>query len=335
MCIRDRPGAAPTDAAPAGQLLDTFPDADPAYVDSLLHSLGGHVEHAGESMLEGYPRRESGPVVPKGGVPEKGGTAVGGAPDTKLRDALAPGGPMRGFFQQLTSRWARPSSLADGTSSIQRGGATAGGSAGGAIAGVGGTGDAAPEAIQRHVQSAIRASRPDASSVIQSRAQPTEVREASSNYCDVAGINTDLRLAGSVSGMKVYVSPELDAQATLTNNGAALQRLIDHVYRPVGRVFGVDPQSLSVFCDVSGPSIAFNRGGSIFLNLRYYLAWHDADVAHGRLAAPLVSVYFTLAHELAHNLVAGHNAEHEFYFSSIAEQYFLGLASFIARTDST
>ena len=110
-----------------------------------------------------------------------------------------------------------------------------------------------------------------------------------------------------------------------------MERLIQHVYGPIGAIFQVDPRALNVFCDTKGPSIAFNRGGSLFLNLRYYLAWHDEDVRAGRLATPLISVYFSVAHELAHNLVADHNSEHEFYFSSIAEEHFLGLAKYIAQ----
>ena len=143
-------------------------------------------------------------------------------------------------------------------------------------------------------------------------------------------MDVDLRLAGHVVGMKVYVSTDLDGPTTLTHNRAALERLIELVYRPVGAIFGVNPQSMHVFCDTQGPSIAFNRGGSIFLNLRYYLAWHDADVQANRLVNPLISVYFSVAHELAHNLVLAHNSEHEFYFSSIAEQYFMSLAQYIA-----
>ena len=139
----------------------------------------------------------------------------------------------------------------------------------------------------------------------------------------------DLRLAGSVAGMNVYVSTDLDANSTLINNQAALERLIELVYRPVGAIFGVNPKSMHVFCDTKGPSIAFNRGGSIYLNFRYYLAWHDADVQSGHLVNPLISVYFSMAHELAHNLVLAHNSEHEFYFSSIAEQYFMSLAKYI------
>lgn len=183
--------------------------------------------------------------------------------------------------------------------------------------------------IQRHVQNAIQASRPDASTIIQSKSQTRDVREAATSFCDVSGIDVDLRLAGSVAGMNVYVSTDLDANSTLINNQAALERLIELVYRPVGAIFGVNPKSMHVFCDTKGPSIAFNRGGSIYLNFRYYLAWHDADVQLGHLVNPLISVYFSMAHELAHNLVLAHNSEHEFYFSSIAEQYFMSLAKYI------
>ena len=66
----------------------------------------------------------------------------------------------------------------------------------------------------------------------------------------------DLRLAGSVAGMNVYVSTDLDANSTLINNQAALERLIELVYRPVGAIFGVNPKSMHVFCDTKGPSIA-------------------------------------------------------------------------------
>ena len=42
--------------------------------------------------------------------------------------------------------------------------------------------------------------------------------------------------------------------------------------------------------------------------------------------------YFTLAHEIAHNLVQPHNAEHEFYFSSICEAHMDGLISVLQST---
>ncbi|KAI0342550.1 hypothetical protein BDW22DRAFT_1429375 [Trametopsis cervina] len=45
----------------------------------------------------------------------------------------------------------------------------------------------------------------------------------------------------------------------------------------------------------------------------------DEDVQKGDLSKAYVSWYFILAHEIAHNLVQPHNAEHEFWFSSLCE----------------
>ncbi len=133
--------------------------------------------------------------------------------------------------------------------------------------------------------------------------------------------------------MKVFLHPSLDAASMLQSNAAALERLINRVYKPVGSIFGLDPRSMYVFCDTSGPAIAFNRGGAIYLNFRYYLAWHDELVKQGKMADPLVSTYFSVAHEIAHNVVAAHNAEHEWYFSAIAEKYVVSLVEYIAKAE--
>jgi len=42
--------------------------------------------------------------------------------------------------------------------------------------------------------------------------------------------------------------------------------------------------------------------------------------------SPELIRYFTLAHEIAHNLVQPHNSEHEFYFSSICQRFLPGLS---------
>lgn len=72
-------------------------------------------------------------------------------------------------------------------------------------------------------------------------------------------------------------------------------RYVQLVVKPVGEVFTLDPRSLHVFFDTSGPLMAFNRNGSLYLNLRYYLSWHDADVARGEMSDALISTYHTLA----------------------------------------
>ena len=49
----------------------------------------------------------------------------------------------------------------------------------------------------------------------------------------------------------------------------------------------------------------------------------------GSAHSPDTIRYFTLAHEIAHNLVQPHNSEHEFYFSSICQKFLPGLSDLI------
>ncbi|UZJ56469.1 hypothetical protein CBS101457_005789 [Exobasidium rhododendri] len=189
--------------------------------------------------------------------------------------------------------------------------------------------------IKRKVLSAIEASqgRPE-SNAIQSQTQQTKVKEAESTYCDTTGVAMSLRLAGKVSDMNIFVSPELDPSSTISNNFTSMQRFVDDIIRPIIEVFNLDPKSVNVFVDVSGPSIAFNRGGTLFLNFRYHLIWFDEEIKQGQLVNALISTYHSLAHELAHNLVAAHDSEHEFWFSSICEQFFLPFSRLVLQAQA-
>ena len=138
-----------------------------------------------------------------------------------------------------------------------------------------------------------------------------------------------------------------------------------HVILPIRKLYQLPPTSIHIFYDAAGETIAFNRNASIFLNLRYYEAWRGQPVtppciiildfccrwrgSAGRgfieslcrvvgVWCTSVSLtdsfwgllrYFSLAHEIAHNLVKPHNSEHEFYFSSICQKYLPGLSRLI------
>ncbi|KAG6374042.1 hypothetical protein JVT61DRAFT_4681 [Boletus reticuloceps] len=65
--------------------------------------------------------------------------------------------------------------------------------------------------------------------------------------------------------------------------------------------------------------IAFNCRRVIYLNLRYSEAWHDKQVESGNRQDALMWWFFALAHEIAHNEIDQHNADHEFLFSAICE----------------
>lgn len=141
-----------------------------------------------------------------------------------------------------------------------------------------------------------------------------------------------------------------------------LVRFVD-VLTPLTKLYGVPLHLLHVFYDATGGPIAFNREGSIFLNLRYFEEWReyslpciplvsialnptmidDQDVQKGDRqqaqtswsVAPFPytlfpylfqSRFLALAHELAHNLIKQHNSEHEFWFSAICEAHIIAFS---------
>ena len=64
-------------------------------------------------------------------------------------------------------------------------------------------------------------------------------------------------------------------QAFITVNREPLARFI-HILVSLTEVYDLPVTSLHVFYDLEGGLIAFNRNGSIFLNLRYYKQWRKS-----------------------------------------------------------
>ena len=48
-----------------------------------------------------------------------------------------------------------------------------------------------------------------------------------------------------------------------------------YVVTPLAEIYSLPMTSLHIFYDMAGGLIAFNRNGSIFLNLRYFEAWRE------------------------------------------------------------
>ncbi|EJD52006.1 hypothetical protein AURDEDRAFT_181569 [Auricularia subglabra TFB-10046 SS5] len=189
--------------------------------------------------------------------------------------------------------------------------------------------------IDRNVQQAIAGCRPESSSNLRDRTQMSMVKEAQDEgYCDISGRVEDLGFVGMVSGIKVYLSTHLpERQGTFSAKAPVIKRFLA-VVAPLREIYKLPPASIHIYLDGEGPTVAFNRGGSLFLNLRFYEAWHDAEVLAGNLGNAYKSWFFTLAHEIAHNLVQIHNAEHEFYFSTISQAHVGGLANLLTSHQS-
>ncbi|KAI0371771.1 hypothetical protein BV20DRAFT_1016624 [Pilatotrama ljubarskyi] len=176
--------------------------------------------------------------------------------------------------------------------------------------------------IASNIDLAIKTCKAEKTEVLRNRQQMQTVRETlQDGYCDVSGHPTDMRLVGEMGGIKVFVAKDVpDVRTLMQTKKDSLARFI-YTLRPLQEVFTLPPTSLHIFYDRAGDLIAFNRKASLFLNLRYFEQWHDTEVSEGKMMDAYISWYFTLAHEIAHNLVQAHNSEHEFYFSSISERF--------------
>ncbi|PWN24508.1 hypothetical protein BDZ90DRAFT_244782 [Jaminaea rosea] len=334
------------------QVLQMFPDAEPGAVEEALRRHKGLEGATNDMLTRGYVKKAKPGAGANAGAVEKygnggsggSGEALGGEGNSPVlggREPTMPGGFFSGFRQRFTRNASGPSSLASGTSSLIRGPQ---GHGGGVVptdldAGPssGSASNPATQAeqpsslssIRRNVLGAVSASRPDSSTSMHSE-QRHGVKEAESSYCDpTSGVAADLALAGEVAGMRVFLSPELDPAKALHENRAKLDELIRLVYRPVGAIYGLDPSSLQAFIDTRGPTIAFNRGGTIWLNYRFAAAWFWDEAGKLQVKDALISTFFTMAHELAHNKVTEHGSAHEFWSSALAEHFFLALAKYV------
>lgn len=168
-----------------------------------------------------------------------------------------------------------------------------------------------------NIDMAISACAPERSNLLRNREEMQMVKESlDEGYCDVSGRAGELNLigmcliplcetfpdyhlrnfAGSMGGVKVYAaqgtiaSPEpttvIDPQIPLDlpESESLIQRKHDvlarflHVLNPLVAIYKIPQASLHVFADNEGQLIAFNRNGSLFMNLRFYEAWRTYNL---------------------------------------------------------
>ncbi|KAI9320075.1 hypothetical protein BX666DRAFT_1853391 [Dichotomocladium elegans] len=175
--------------------------------------------------------------------------------------------------------------------------------------------------IKQNLRRAIHSCKPFSGQDVFSPPQINKVRE-SNNYCD-ARPQHDLVSAGKIKELEFYVHRTVDPVDVHQQYGAAMGRFAN-IIKSLAAVFELKATTLHIFYDTQGQTIAFNMNGSLFMNLRYYLALHEPDTpakAFAKQKEALIYWFMTICHELAHNFVADHSSEHEFYMSSFAEVY--------------
>lgn len=117
-----------------------------------------------------------------------------------------------------------------------------------------------------------------------------------------------------MAGHRFYIDRSVQPEKFLLSHSDSIQRLVNHVIvsashnctagaaldsqqflkRPLAVIFAVKPDTFNIFYDTAGPLIAFNRGGTIWINLRFYLSWHDEQVKGGYPEKALLSNFVRL-----------------------------------------
>lgn len=187
----------------------------------------------------------------------------------------------------------------------------------------------APHALHQNLVNAVQASRAHDSSTLFSPPTTKTVKEAQGSYCDgAAGQNINF-LADAANGMRIFTANTLSVSPSefLGANVAALNTFATLLVE-VGDVYALPRKALHIFYDETGSTIAFNAQGSVFCNFRFYNQLH-AQAGGNAEAKKEASVYWfvVVAHELAHNLVADHSAQHSFYTENFVAQYFMKMAT--------
>ena len=79
----------------------------------------------------------------------------------------------------------------------------------------------------------------------------------------------------------------------------------------LNHVFEVTPKAIHIFYDSSVNSIALNRDGALFFNLKFYLELHEQK-CKTKPTIDAMTYWFTIyCHVLAHNFIQLHNSEFE------------------------
>jgi len=95
-------------------------------------------------------------------------------------------------------------------------------------------------------------------------------------------------------------------------------------------VFGLPLTSVAIYHDQTGRAIAFNSGGALYFNIRYFHGLHYSNNIH--MHRVCYSYWYVVAcHELAHNMEGPHTRTHAFYTESYTALYLPKLMAIFER----
>ena len=151
---------------------------------------------------------------------------------------------------------------------------------------------ASQSSINNQLQQAIRAVRPFKENSLFSPATSSLISEAPQSYCDSTA-EQDLRsyLSAPPWGIETfYVPNEKDKFDLMLAERELDIHLFAGLLQRLATVFNVRLDSFHLFFDPGKKTIAFNRKGSLFFNIAYYLDLHAKDEVYSK-DAPVFALF--------------------------------------------
>lgn len=179
--------------------------------------------------------------------------------------------------------------------------------------------------IAQNLVNAVNACRSHTSSSIFSKPTTTNVEEAKGSYCDSTPAQDMSFLADTAAGIKFFIANHIPTRSEFLAAHAKGINSFSYLLLDIASVFDMRPQSMHVFYDNRGATIAFNESGALFFNYHWFEQLHLQHFETDKnVKIHAVSWWWiTMCHELAHNLVKEHSASHSFYTESFVQQYFM------------
>src|SRR5690606_37889223 len=117
--------------------------------------------------------------------------------------------------------------------------------------------------------------------------------QQSDHYCEV---QAKLSFIGSIASIPIYTAENKSFNSPFIEEFVHLLKLISHCF---------SLNTFQIFIDPDTVTVAFNQSGSLFFNYSYY---HRQKESNQSLIEIYSSWYFTMCHELAHNIESNHNS---------------------------
>jgi hypothetical protein len=132
-----------------------------------------------------------------------------------------------------------------------------------------------------------------------------------------------MRCVGNSQKIELYVSNGIDQSEILSQSRIAPLSQFINILKDLADVFEITPKAIHIFYDNSVNSIAFNRDGALFFNLKFYIGLPEQECKSKPTIDAMTYWFMMFCHVLAHNFVQLHNSEFEVSINFLKKVFYI------------